>query len=110
MKTSVYKEAKLNIFEKSAQGLITEAQRDELLYMLEEKKESTELTPDAIEDMFAELEDKYPDLKDDIKKLGEKIKKADDKGDDDSKDDEDKEEEKEVSESVREILSQINAI
>lgn len=111
MKKSVYKNAKLDIFEKAVAGEITESQRDELLTMLEEKKEASELTPDAIEDFFDELEDMYPDFKDDIKKLAKKIKDSSD----DSKGDDDKDEKKEdkgeeMSEAAKDLLELINSL
>lgn len=103
MRDIVYKNAKLEIFEKSVAGEITESQRDELLAMLEAKKESSELTPDAIEDFFDNLEDAYPALKDDIKKLSKKIEKSSGESDDES-------DETEVSEAALDLLDLIDDV
>ena len=84
MKESIYKAARLNIFEKHRENLITEAQRDELFAVLEKEKADTDLTDDKVLDILDEMEDKYPDLKDDIKKLAKKIKKDTDGGDGDA--------------------------
>ena len=119
MTNEVYKQTKLAIFEKAADGEITESQRDDLLLYLEEKKEETELTPDKIEDFFDELEEKYPDLEDDIKKLSKKIEKSGDssKSDDDEDDDNDgeddesadeKEEGCKVSEAALDLMDKID--
>ena len=119
MTNEVYKQTKLDIFEKAADGEITESQRDDLLLYLEEKKEETELTPDKIEDFFDELEEKYPDLEDDIKKLSKKIEKSGDssKSDDDEDDDNDgeddesadeKEEGCKVSEAALDLMDKID--
>ena len=88
MKDSVYKKAKLAIFEKTAAGEYNEDQRANLLAMLEAKKDEESLTSDQIEDFLDQLSGMYPDLKDDIKKLAKKIENAggdsDDSGDDES--------------------------
>lgn len=114
MRDIVYKNAKLEIFEKSVAGEITESQRDELLAMLESKKKSSELTADAIEDFFDDLEDAYPALKDDIKKLAKKIEKSaggnDDESSDDEKEEEPKEDETEVSEAALDLLDLIDSV
>ena len=112
MTNEVYKQTKLAIFEKAADGEITESQRDDLLLYLEEKKEETELTPDKIEDFFDELEEKYPDLEDDIKKLSKKIEKSGDssKSDDDEDDEsaDEKEEGCKVSEAALDLMDKID--
>ena len=102
MRDSVYKSARLAIFEKQDAGEITEAQRDQLFEMLEAQKESSELTDDKIKEFFDELSDKYPDCSDDIEKLAKKLSKVcdeDDKEEDDS--------DEEVSESVLELMRMI---
>lgn len=113
MTTEVYKQTKLAIFEKAADGEITESQRDDLLLYLEDKKEETDLTPDKINDFFDELEERYPDLEDDIKKLAKKIEKSDG-GSDDSDDDDDSDEsddkDGEVSEAVLDLMSRIDSL
>lgn len=115
MTTEVYKQTKLAIFEKAADGEITESQRDDLLLYLEDKKEETDLTPDKIKDFFDELEERYPDLEDDIKKLAKKIEKSDGGSDDsDDNDDSDKDEsddkDGEVSEAVLDLMSRIDSL
>lgn len=112
MTTDLYKRTKLAIFEKSAGGLITESQRDDLLFYLEKKKEETDLTPDKIEDFFDELEEMYPDLEDDIEKLAKKIKKQGDSSDDDDSDDNDSDEDSsdDVSEAVLDLMDKIDLI
>lgn len=115
MTTEVYKQTKLAIFEKAADGEITESQRDDLLLYLEDKKEETDLTPDKIKDFFDELEEKYPDLEDDIKKLAKKIEKSDggsDDSDDDDDSDEDESDDKdgEVSEAVLDLMGRIDSL
>lgn len=115
MTTEVYKQTKLAIFEKAADGEITESQRDDLLLYLEDKKEETDLTPDKIKDFFDELEERYPDLEDDIKKLAKKIEKSDG-GSDDSDDDDDSDEDgsddkdDEVSEAVLDLMGRIDSL
>lgn len=115
MTTEVYKKTKLAIFEKAADGEITESQRDDLLLYLEDKKEETDLTPDKIKDFFDELEERYPDLEDDIKKLAKKIEKSDggsDDSDDDDDSDEDESDDKdgEVSEAVLDLMGRIDSL
>ncbi len=115
MTTEVYKQTKLAIFEKAADGEITESQRDDLLLYLEDKKEETDLTPDKIKDFFDELEERYPDLEDDIKKLAKKIEKSDggsDDSDDDDDSDKDESDDKdgEVSEAVLDLMSRIDSL
>lgn len=115
MTTEVYKQTKLAIFEKAADGEITESQRDDLLLYLEDKKEETDLTPDKIKDFFDELEERYPDLEDDIKKLAKKIEKSDggsDDSDDDDDSDEDESDDKdgEVSEAVLDLMGRIDSL
>lgn len=115
MTTEVYKQTKLAIFEKAADGEITESQRDDLLLYLENKKEETDLTPDKIKDFFDELEERYPDLEDDIKKLAKKIEKSDggsDDSDDDDDSDEDESDDKdgEVSEAVLDLMGRIDSL
>lgn len=112
MKESVYKAARLNIFEKHADGVITEAQRDALFAALEKEKEDTALDNDKVLDTLDEMEDMYPDLKDDIKGLAKKIKdsaKEPDEADDDKDDDKGDGDgaEAEVSESFKELMAQI---
>lgn len=112
MKESTYKNAKLDIFEKAVAGEITESQRDELLFMLEEKKNEESLTSDQIEDFFEQLEDMYPDLKDDIKKLAKKIEKSGGNESNDESDDSDekKDDETEVSEAAQDLFDLIESI
>lgn len=111
MKDSVYKAARLNIFEKHRNNLITESQRDELFAMLEKEKCDSELSDDKVLDILDEMEDMYPDLEDDIKDLADKIKDAS-KDSKDSKDDEDEEsdegEDGEVSEAFHDLMNEIN--
>lgn len=121
MKESIYKAARLNIFEKHRENLITESQRDELFAILEKEKCDTELNDDKVLDILDEMEDKYPDLKDDIKKLAKKIEKSSgdsdegesdgDKGDE-GKEGEPEEEkpEEEVSEAYKELLNEIKGL
>lgn len=108
MRDSVYKNAKLEIFEKSVAGEITESQRDELLAMLESKKESSEMTPEGIADFLDELAEAYPDLEEDAKKLAKKVKKASKGGSSD--DSESEEDETEVSEAAVDLLELIDSV
>lgn len=113
MKTSVYKAAKLNIYEKFHDGVITESQRDELFTMLEAEKNETELTPKKIEDFMDELGEKYPDLEDEIEKLSDKIcdaDKCDDKEKEDPKDEDKGDSEDDIEESVRDMLNTLQAL
>lgn len=109
---ATYKEAKLSIFEKAAAGLVTESQRDELLALLEAKKAESELTPEAINDFFDNLEDMYPDLKEDIEKLAKKIEKAagDDGDENESSDKEEGDDGEQVSEAAMELMSLIDSM
>ena len=117
MKTSIYKDMKIAIFEKAVCGEITESERDELLTMLEAKKESDAQSEKDIKDFFDSLKDTYPALEDDIKKLQKKIEKSADDNDDESDDsdeksdegnDDEKEDEGEVSEAALELFELIN--
>ena len=117
MKTSIYKDMKIAIFEKAVCGEITESERDELLTMLEAKKESDAQSEKDIKDFFDSLKDTYPDLEDDIKKLQKKIEKSANDDDDESDDsdeksdegnDDEKEDEGEVSEAALELFELIN--
>lgn len=122
MKESIYKAARLNIFEKHRENLITESQRDELFAILEKEKCDTELNDDKVLDILDEMEDKYPDLKDDIKKLAKKIEKGSgdsdegesdgDKGDkgDEGKAEEEEPPAEEVSEAFKELLNEIKGL
>lgn len=103
MTNSVYKSAKLAIYEKAETGEISQYQKDQLLTMLEAKKDETELTPDAIENFFDELSEKYPDLKSDISKLAKKVKNA--KSDDEDEDDQDDDDEEATEESAFDDIS-----
>ena len=108
MRDIVYKNAKLEIFEKSVAGEITESQRDELLAMLESKKESSEMTPEGIADFLDELAEAYPYLEEDAKKLAKKVKKASKGGSSD--DSESEEDETEVSEAAVDLLELIDSV
>lgn len=108
MKESVYNNTKLIIFERCMNNEITEAERDELLQLLEEKKEATSMTNDQIKEFFSNLSDMYPDMSDDIEKLYNKINKSGSSDDDD--DDSTEEESVEISERCMEILDIIDSI
>lgn len=115
MKKSVYRDMKLDILMRAKDGEITESACDQLLEMLESKKEATELTDKAIKDFFDELEDKYPDLEDDIEKLMKKIEKA---GESEEPAEEESEgegeeadgEEEQVSEAYIDLMSKIDSL
>ncbi len=107
MRDSVYKTARLAIYEKQDAGEITESQRDQLFAMLEAQKEASELTDDKIKEFFDELSDKYPDCSDDIEKLAKKLAKC---GDDEEEKDDDDDSDEEVSESVRELMKMIESL
>lgn len=89
MKLSEYKDTKLAIYEKAANGEITDDNKVQLLAMLEAKKDEETLTQDDIDKFFKNLTDMYPDLEKDVEKLSKKIEKAAG-GDDSSDDSEDK--------------------
>lgn len=119
MRMSIYKAARLNIFEKQREGVITEAQRDELFAILEKEKSDSEMTKSKAMDLLDEMKETFPDLSEDIEKLAKKFDKADDAGDgkEDKKDDgadgaeeapaEDGGEE-EVSEAYKDLLNTIH--
>ena len=110
MLKSVYNKAKLSIFERCENGTITPAQKSELLTLLEETKDATELNEESIKDFFAQLVEKFPDNKDDIEKLHKKLAKEDEKEEEaeEKKDEEEaKEDEEQVSESAKEMLDAI---
>ena len=76
MKLSDYKETKLSIYEKAADGLISDNDKVKLLAMLEAKKDEETLSEEDIEKFFKNLTDMYPDLEKDIEKLSDKVAKA----------------------------------
>ena len=109
MTIETYKTAKLAIFEKAVDGLITESQRDELLMLLEEKKAESDLTAENIKDFFDNLKENYPNLEEDIEKLAKKIEKSTDDNDDTESSDTD-EEDSEVSEAAIELMGLIDSM
>lgn len=115
MRESIYKAARLNIFEKQRAGVITESQRDELFAVLEKEKEESEMTKSKAMDLLDEMKETFPNLSDDIEKLSKKFDKADkdddsDGGDDDGGSEEggDDEGEEEVSEAFQDLLNTIH--
>jgi hypothetical protein len=76
MKLSDYKETKLSIYEKAADGLISDNDKVKLLAMLEAKKDEETLSEEDIEKFFKNLTDMYPDLEKDIEKLSDKVAKV----------------------------------
>ena len=99
MKMTDYKETKLAIFEKAANGEISDEDKSKLLTMLEAKKDAETLSRDDIDKFFKNLKDMYPDFEKDIDKL---VKKLGDGDEDDEEDD--KEDDMEDSEEVFQAL------
>ena len=118
MKSEVYKQTKLNIFESFQAGEINESMKDKLLTMLESKAEEGEGCEDCDEEtveIFDKLNEKFPDLKDDIADLRKKVceghekrgEKKDDEDDEKEEKKEDKKEDAPVSEAAIDLLKAI---
>lgn len=106
MKMTDYKETKLAIFEKAANGEISDEDKSKLLTMLEAKKDAETLSKDDIDKFFKNLKDMYPDFEKDIDKL---VKKLDDDEEDDEEDDkeddmEDSEDSEDADDTVEESV------
>lgn len=112
MRESIYKAARLNIFEREREGSITESQRDELFAVLEKEKADTEMTADKAMELLDEMKEAFPGAAKDLEKAAKKIEKGgDDEGSDDKGDDKGDEGGDEgdepVSEAYIELLTQI---
>lgn len=103
MKMTDYKETKLAIFEKAANGEISDEDKSKLLTMLEAKKDAETLSKDDIDKFFKNLKDMYPDFEKDIDKL---VKKLDDEEDDEEDDKEDDMEDGEDSEDADDTVEE----
>lgn len=89
MTNEAYSRAKLTVYEKADAGEIDIYERDELLAMIEAKKDEESISKDDAIDMLKQISDSFPDLEKDIKKVSDKLEDMDG-GDDDSKDDDSK--------------------
>lgn len=86
MTNEAYSRAKLTVYEKADAGEIDIYERDELLAMIEAKKDEETVSKDDALDMLKQISDSFPDLEKDIKKVSDKLEDMDG-GDDESKDD-----------------------
>lgn len=89
MTNEAYSRAKLTVYEKADAGEIDIYERNELLAMIEAKKDEETVSKDDALDMLKQISDSFPDLEKDIKKVSDKLEDMDG-GDDDSKDDDSK--------------------
>ena len=96
MTNEAYSRAKLTVYEKADAGEIDIYERDELLAMIEAKKDEESVSKDDAIDMLKQISDSVPDLEEDIKKVSDKLEDMDG-GDDDSKDDDSKDNDVEES-------------